>query len=117
MNDKLSTDISSLEGKLMEIKSKVEAAKNQQKMNQMAERAGVANQDEMFTKMNEKADYMLDRANAMAELDGTVPVRDFSEVEELADKYDRMDNGTSVQAAADEADENPDSNDGTIDIL
>lgn len=117
MNDKLSTDISSLEGKLMEIKSKVEAAKNQQKMNQMAERAGVANQDEMFTKMNEKADYMLDRANAMAELDGTVPVRDFSEVEELADKYDRMDNGTSVQAAADDADENPDSNDGTIDIL
>ena len=118
MNDKLSTDITTLEGKLTEIKSKVEAAKAQQKMNQMAEKAGAANPDEMFSRMNEKADYILDRANAMAELEHASPVRDFSEVEDLAEKYDNMGDtfsGGTVDLTAAPDEENP--NDGTIDIL
>ena len=126
MNDKLSTDISSLEGKLLEIKSKVEAAKAQQKMNTMAEKAGAGNPDEMFSRMNEKADYMLDRANAMAELDNTIPVRGFSEVEDLAEKYDNMSSGDSdigepdsgeADIAGNDSGEDAGPNDGTIDIF
>ncbi|MBO4864563.1 MAG: PspA/IM30 family protein [Eubacterium sp.] len=100
MNEKLSNDLMTLEGKLQEVKTKVETAKAQEKMNQMAMKAGSADSDEMFSKMNEKADYMLDRANAMAELDSPTRVSDFDDITRLADKYE---NGDS-------------DNDGSIDI-
>ena len=94
MNDKLSTDLSTLEGKLQEIKSKVETAKAQQKMNEMAAKTGAADSDEMFSRMNEKADYMLDRANAMAELENPSPIDDFDDITRLAGKYESGDDGS-----------------------
>ena len=90
MNDKLSGDISTLESKLNEIKSKMEAAYAQQKMNQIAAKAGSGNPDEMFNKMNEKADYALDRANAMAELERGPVTQNYSDLESLAEKYESV---------------------------
>ena len=87
MNEKLSTDAETLEGKLSEIKAKMSAAEALQSMNKIASKAGSANSDEMFNRMNEKADYMMDRANAMAELDGAQQKRELSELEELESKY------------------------------
>ena len=87
MNEKLSTDAETLEGKLSEIKAKMSAAEALQSMNKIASKAGAANSDEMFNRMNEKADYMMDRANAMAELDGAQQKRELSELEELECKY------------------------------
>lgn len=87
MNEKLSTDAETLEGKLSEIKAKMSAAEAMQSMNKIASKAGAANSDEMFNRMNEKADYMMDRANAMAELDGAQQKRELSELEELESKY------------------------------
>ena len=87
MNEKLSTDAETLEGKLSEIKAKMSAAEALQSMNKIASKAGAANSDEMFNRMNEKADYMMDRANAMAELDGAQQKRELSELEELESKY------------------------------
>lgn len=76
MNEKLRNDISTLESKLSEIKAKEVSASSK-------------NSDEMLTKMNEKADYMIDKANAMEELNRSAA--DFSEVDSLAEKYDDMD--------------------------
>ncbi|MCR5543744.1 MAG: PspA/IM30 family protein [Eubacterium sp.] len=103
MNEKLSSDIQTLEGKLQEIKQKMSAASAQEKMNQMAKKAGTANSDEMFEKMNEKADYALDKANAYAELENSQKMSDYDDISELSDKYE---NST----------ENSDDNDGIIDI-
>ena len=103
MNEKLSSDIQSLEGKLQEIKQKMSAADAQEKMNQMAKKAGTANSDEMFEKMNEKADYALDKANAYAELENSQKITDYDDISELSDRYE---NST----------ENSDSSDGIIDI-
>ena len=88
MNEKLGSDISTLEARLSEIKYKMENAKAQEEMNKMAKKAGAANGDELLSKMNEKADYALDKANAMAELEKGPVYTDFSEVESLAAKYD-----------------------------
>lgn len=87
MNEKLSADAETLEEKLSEIKAKMSAAEALQNMNKIASKAGAANSDEMFNRMNEKADYMMDRANAMAELDGAQQKRELSELEELESKY------------------------------
>ncbi len=114
MNTKLSSDISVLENKLTEIKSRLDAAAAQEKLNHMAEKAGAKNSDEMFDRMKEKADYVLDRANAMAELENPSFVRDFSEVEELAGKYDSMSDPVAPSPSIDSSD---DSGDGTIDIF
>ncbi len=133
MNDKLSGDISTLESKLNEIKNKMEAANAQQRMNNMAAKAGSGSPDEMFSRMNEKADYALDRANAMAELEkGSsrgAATQDFSEVERLASKYDDMGDINTTDLSSSYADNNANnnnsdnndsddngSNDGLIDI-
>ncbi len=103
MNEKLSSDISTLESKLSEIKSKLEAANAQEQMNKMAARAGAKTSDEMFSRMTEKADYMLDRANAMAELDNASGISDYDDISDLASKYESSDTNEG--------------SDGPIDIL
>ena len=88
MNVKLSNDAATLEGKLSEIKAKLNAAESMQSMNKIANKAGAADTDEMFQRMNEKADYIMDRANAMSELNETPEQRDLADLEELESKYD-----------------------------
>ena len=76
MNDKLGADISALEAKLSEIKTNG---------------AGINYTDPMYSKINEKADYAIDKANALAELSQSGPMQDYNDVERLADKYDGND--------------------------
>ena len=72
MNDKLRSDLSTLESKLKEVES------NQQK---------AVNAEKMLDDMNEKANYMVDKANALAELNKSER-SDYDEVQELASKYE-----------------------------
>ena len=80
MNEKLSNDISTLEARLLEVKAKEASAGS-----------GKVDPDKLLSQMNEKADYMVDRANAMAELNRSSGLADYDEVESLAEKYDNLD--------------------------
>ncbi len=77
MNDKLRDDIASLESKLSEIKAKEMSASKQ-------------DPDRILTEMNDKADYIIDKANAMEELNRSSGQSSYDEVEALAEKYDDM---------------------------
>ena len=69
LHDKLVADISSLNTRKAAIKAKVAVAKTQEKVNQIGasgEKAKAAMS--AFDRMEQKADRMLDEANAMAEL-------------------------------------------------
>ncbi len=86
MHDKLSNDIAELNAKKAAIKAKMAVAKAQQKMNKLGSSLeGVADRMSAFDRMEEKANRMLDEANAMAELNayGTE-----DSIEDLAMKYD-----------------------------
>lgn len=85
MNDKLVKDIASLEERRNAIKAKMNIARTQEHINKMVSGSNNANSSiSAFERMEEKADQMLDRANAMAELNnaGSDPVED------LMAKYD-----------------------------
>lgn len=84
MRDKLSTDISTLEAKASELKAKMNEAKAKGDMNKIAQKVGNANTDEMFAKMNEKAERAMDLANAEAELQSS----GHDEIDDLINKYD-----------------------------
>ena len=85
MHDKISKDIVDLNARKDAIKAKVAVAKTQEKMNKMTSKIGSAtNSMNAFDRMEEKANKMLDAANAMAELNAQP--RD--EVDDLAAKYD-----------------------------
>lgn len=86
MHDKLVSDIGQLNAKREAIKAKVAVAKAQQKVNQIGSSLGGAN-DAMsaFGRMEEKANRMLDEANAMAELNASASSDDIAD---LAAKYD-----------------------------
>lgn len=85
MHDKLSKDIADLNSRKDAIKAKVQVAKTQEKMNSMmgsvADTAGTIS---AFDRMEAKADAMLDKANAMAELNAG----ERDETEDLMNKYD-----------------------------
>ena len=85
MHDKLVSDISQLNARRDAIKAKVAVAKAQQKVNQMGSSLNGAN-DAMsaFGRMEEKANRMLDEANAMAELNASGS----DDIDDLAAKYD-----------------------------
>ena len=70
------------------INEKIKTAEAQNSMNNIVSRAGSRNTEEMFSKMNEKADYIMDRANAMAELENVQRTEELSELDRLANKYD-----------------------------
>ncbi len=85
MHDKLVKDIGELQSRRDEIKAKVQVAKTQEKMNKMSSGVGnAASSMSAFDRMEAKADTMLDKANAMSELN-SVPK---DEVADLAAKYD-----------------------------
>ena len=84
MHDKLAADIQTLQARRTMIKSKVSIAKTQAIIN---EASSSANQTEdamdAFTRMEEKADRMLDEANALAELN----IEPIDPAEALEEKY------------------------------
>ncbi len=84
MHDKLSKEITELEARKQTIKSKIQVAKTQEKINKMNSSVTTANNSiGAFERMEAKANNMLDKANAMAELN--TPSAD--SVESLMDKY------------------------------
>ncbi len=71
MHDKLKGDIAQLAARKDEIQAKLKIAKAQEKVNQLAESSAVANAEanmNAFAQMEEKANKILDEANAMAKL-------------------------------------------------
>ena len=93
LHDKLVADISSLNTRKAAIKAKVAVAKTQEKVNQIGasgEKAKAAMS--AFDRMEQKADRMLDEANAMAELN-TEPV---DEAKALEAKYNAAGTDASV---------------------
>ncbi len=94
MHDKLAADIQTLQARRTMIKSKVSIAKTQEIIN---EASSSANQTEdamdAFTRMEAKADRMLDEANAMAELN----IEPVDAAEALEEKY-----GDGANASVDE---------------
>lgn len=69
MHDKLVSDIEALNGRREMIKAKVAVAKTQEKVNKLGASADkAASTMSAFARMEQKADKLLDQANAMAEL-------------------------------------------------
>ena len=72
MHDKLVKDIDNLEARRAAIKATVKAAKAQERINKVGTSVtGANNSMEAFTRMEAKANKMLDEANAMAELNSS----------------------------------------------
>ncbi len=92
MHDKLVKDMDSLRARRDAIKAKVAVAKTQEKMNQMGSSiAGAGDAMSAFDRMEEKAERMLDEANALSDLNTTG-----DSVEDLAKKYDDTTTDTAV---------------------
>jgi phage shock protein A len=88
MHDKLTKDIAELNARKDSIKAKMAAAKTQEKMNKLTSSvSGVQGSMSAFDRMEAKADSMLDKANAMTELNSS---SEDSSVENLAAKYDTV---------------------------
>lgn len=69
MHDKLTNDLKSLEQRRTNVKAKVAVAKTQEKINKVTGSMDAASSSmRAFERMEEKADRMLDEANAVAEL-------------------------------------------------
>ncbi len=86
MHDKLVNDINELNARRDAIKAKIKVAKAQQTVNKIG--ANMSNSQESisaFSKIEAKANKMLDEANAMAELNASTSFED--SVEELEKKY------------------------------
>ena len=85
MHDKLAKDIETLKARRQTTKAKVAVAQTQQKINDLSqsthEADGAIN---AFNRMEEKADSMLDKANAMSELNASSAV---DEARKLEEKY------------------------------
>ncbi|MBQ4522999.1 MAG: PspA/IM30 family protein [Lachnospiraceae bacterium] len=93
MHDKISKDIVDLNARKDAIKAKVAVAKTQEKMNKMTSKIGSAtNSMNAFDRMEEKANKMLDAANAMAELNAQPK----DEIDDLAAKYDTVGTDSTV---------------------
>lgn len=95
MHDKLVSDIQDLESRKNAAKAKIAVAKAQEKMNDIYDAASKANSKvDAFARMEEKADAMLNRAEAMAELNTPAP----DAAAELESKY----SGSAPSAVDDE---------------
>ncbi|NWO18621.1 PspA/IM30 family protein [Leptotrichia sp. oral taxon 223] len=84
MHDKLTSDIQKLNARKNEIKAKIKMAKSAQKISAMTSSDGISGKMSSFNSIEEKADRMLDEANATIELNS--PKKD--EVDDLMKKYD-----------------------------
>lgn len=88
MHDKLVKDISELNARKDSIKAKIAVAKTQEKINKIgSSAAGASNSISAFDRMEAKANNMLDRANAMSELNSNSEEAD---LDNLASKYDSV---------------------------
>lgn len=86
MHDKLCSDIAALNSRRDAIKAKVKVAQTQEKLNKIgASVDGARSSLNAFDKMEEKANRMLDEANAMAELNKQ---SGSSDIDDLKNKYD-----------------------------
>ena len=84
MHDKLVSDIETLKSRQATIHAKVAVAKTQEKINDLSGGSDKANSAmDAFSRMEAKADSMLDRANAMAELQS----QPTDEAKALEEKY------------------------------
>ena len=82
LHDKLVSDISQLEAKKSSIEAKVSIAKTQEKLNKFTNTGDKFNETmAAFERMEDKADKMLDVANAKSELDAQ-PIDDAKALEE-----------------------------------
>ena len=89
MHDKLTADITTLHDRKAAIKAKVQAAKAQEHINELTETIGnidITDGMSAFDKMEEKADQMLDMANAHAELNR--PAETAQSIADAAQKYE-----------------------------
>ena len=94
MHDKLVKDIDSLEARRAAIKATVKATKAQERINAVGTSVkGAGNSMEAFSRMEAKANRMLDEANAMAELNASAEDAD---IDSLAAKYDEGPQNTAV---------------------
>lgn len=94
MHDKLVKDIDNLEARRAAIKATVKAAKAQERINKVGTSVTAANNSmEAFTRMEAKANKMLDEANAMAELNSS---QEDTNIDNLAAKYDEAPNNAAV---------------------
>lgn len=95
MHDKLVKDINTLNSRREGIKAKVSVAKTQDRINKIGASSDKA-QSSMgaFDRMEDKANRMLDEANAMSELNA--PAVD--DAQELEKKYKGVDTSASVEA-------------------
>lgn len=95
MHDKLVKDMQSLESRRTAIKATVKAAKAQERINKVGSSVvGAGNSMEAFSKMEAKANKMLDEANAMAELNSS---QEDSDIDHLAAKYESAPDNTAVE--------------------
>ena len=86
MHDKIVKDMENLNQRKAAIKAKVAAAKAQERVNQIGgSLKGESNHMSAFDRMEEKANKMLDQANAMAELNQAAQE---DSIEDLMSKYD-----------------------------
>ena len=92
MHDKLNSQVSELNARKNEIKSKIQQAKLQEKMNNMT--SSVAGQASIskFDEIEAKANAMLDKASAMQELNGA----NNGGIDELKAKYDSPSQNSSA---------------------
>lgn len=94
MHDKLIKDISELESRKQMIKSKMAVARTQERINKITSNvAGANNSMAAFDRMEAKANSMLDKANAMAELN----THTTDDIQDLTAKY-----GSSSSSAIDD---------------
>lgn len=92
MHDKLVKDLENLQAKRDAIKAKVAVAKTQEKMNKMGSSiSGAGEAMAAFDRMEEKANRMLDEANAMSQLNDSG-----DSIDDLTRKYDMDDSSSSV---------------------
>ena len=91
MQDKLSSQVADLNARKNDIKAKIQQAKLQEKMNTMTSSVTGAASISKFDEIEEKANAMLDKANAMQELN---QVNDGG-IDDLMAKYDSTTDNTS----------------------
>ncbi len=94
MHDKLVTDIRSLEERKANIKAKIAMAKAKEKAAKLgSSMSGAQNALSAFDRMEAKANEMLDKADAMAELNSS---QESSDIEDLMSKYDTPSSASSA---------------------
>ena len=91
MHDKLSSQVADLNSRKNDIKAKIQQAKLQEKMNTMTSSVTGAASISKFDEIEEKANAMLDKANAMQELN---QINDGG-IDDLMSKYDSATDSTS----------------------